>query len=76
MDSYESFMNEYVEFMKKYQANSTDLVIISQYPTIMQKSSEQLAAIEKWDSKDMTTDEAKYYVDVQARVSKKLLEVT
>ena len=28
------------------------------------------------DSKDMTTDEAKYYVDVQARVSKKLLEVT
>ena len=76
MDSYESFMNEYVEFMKKYQANSTDVALISQYATIMQKYSEQVSAFEKWDSKDMTTEEAKYYVDVQARVSKKLLEVT
>lgn len=76
MDSYESYMNEYVEFMKKYQANSTDVALISQYATIMQKYSEQVSAFEKWDSKDMTTDEAKYYVDVQARVSKKLLEVT
>lgn len=47
MDSYESFMNEYVEFMKKYQANSTDVALISQYATIMQKYSEQVSAFEK-----------------------------
>lgn len=75
MDSYEEFMNEYVEFMKKYNENATDLTLISQYATMMKKYSEQISAFDKWESEDMTTEEATYYVDVQARVSKKLLEV-
>ncbi|MBQ2938631.1 MAG: hypothetical protein IJE05_07205 [Clostridia bacterium] len=76
MDSYEEFMNEYVEFMKKYEANPTDITLLSQYATMLQKYSEQISAFEKWESEDMTTKEAAYYVDVQARVSKKLLEVS
>lgn len=76
MDSYEEFMNEYVEFMKKYEANPTDITLLSQYATMMQKYSEQISAFEKWESEDMTTKEAAYYVDVQARVTKKLLEIT
>ena len=76
MDTYESFMNEYVDFMKKYQKNSSDISLLSQYATMTKKYAEQVSAFEKWDSKDLTTEEAKYYVDVQARVSKKLLEVT
>lgn len=76
MDSYEEFMNEYVEFMKKYNANPADPTLLSQYATMLQKYSEQISAFDKWKSEDMTTEEAAYYVDVQARVSKKLLEVT
>lgn len=75
MDSYENFMNEYVEFMKKYQANSSDITLISQYATMVQKYSEQVSAFEKWNSENLTTEEAAYYIDVQSRVSKKLLEV-
>ena len=75
MDSYESYMNEYVEFMKKYNANSSDPSLLSQYYTMLQKYSEHVSAFEKWKSEDMTTEEAAYYVDVQARVSKKLLEI-
>lgn len=75
MDSYESYMNEYVEFMKKYNANSSDPSLLSQYYTMLQKYSEHVSAFEKWKSEDMTTEESAYYVDVQARVSKKLLEI-
>ena len=64
------------EFMKKYEANPTDITLLSQYATMMQKYSEQISAFEKWESEDMTTKEAAYYVDVQARVTKKLLEIT
>ena len=76
MDSYEAYMDEYVEFMKKYNANPTDPTLISQYSTMLQKYSEQVAAFDKWNSADMTTEETSYYIEVQARVSQKLLEVT
>ena len=76
MDSYEAYMDEYVEFMKKYNANPTDPTLISQYSTMLQKYSEQVSAFDKWNSADMTTEETSYYIEVQARVSQKLLEVT
>ena len=75
MDSYEAYMDEYVEFMKKYNANPTDPTLISQYSTMLQKYSEQVAAFDKWNSADMTTEETSYYIEVQARVNQKLLEV-
>lgn len=75
MDSYEAVMNEYVEFMKKYNANPTDATLISKYATMLQKYSEQISAFDKWKSEEMTTEETAYYIDVQSRVSKKLLEV-
>lgn len=31
---------------------------------------------EEWNSKDMTTAETAYYIDVTARIQKKLLSVT
>ena len=76
MDAYEAFMDEYVSFMKNYQANSTDFTLIAQYATIVKKYSEQMATFEKWKTEDLTEEELAYYIDVQARVSKKMLEVT
>lgn len=76
MDSYEEFMNEYVDFIKKYEANPTDMSLLSQYGTMMQKYSEQVSAFNQWESDDMTKEEVAYYIDVQARVNKKLLEVS
>lgn len=75
MDSYESFMDEYVEFMKKYKANSTDPTLLSQYSTMLQKYSQQVSAFNKWNSSNMSIEEANYYIEVQSRVNKKLLEV-
>lgn len=76
MDSYEKFMNEYVEFMKKYEkSGGTDLSLLTDYATYMSKYSSMCEDFEKWDEEDMNDAELAYYIDVQARVQKKLLEV-
>ncbi len=76
MDSYEKFMDEYVAFMKKYKnSNGTDLSLLGDYADYVSKYSEFVENFDKWDSEDLNTKEAAYYLEVQSRVTKKLLEV-
>lgn len=76
MDSYENFMNDYVDFIKKYQkSNGNDPQLISDYADYMKKYVDLSEKFEKWESEDLNTEETKYYIDVQARVTKKLLEL-
>lgn len=75
MDSYENFMDEYVAFMKKYSANPTDMGLLADYADYMSKYADFVEDFEKWEDEEMNAAETAYYIDVQARVSKKLLEV-
>lgn len=75
MDSYEKFFNEYVAIMKKYKANPTDLSILADYATYISQYADMIQKMKEWESKDLNAAEAAYYVDVQARITKKLLEV-
>ena len=75
MDSYESFMNEYVAFMKKYQANPTDLGLLADYADYMGKYADFVTDFEAWNDEDMNAAETAYYLEVQTRVNKKLLEI-
>ena len=75
MDSYETFMTDYVDFMKKFEEDSNNLSILADYADYMKKYAEFVEDFEKWDDEEMNTAETAYYIDVQARVSKKLLEV-
>ena len=76
MDSYEEFMNEYVAFMKKYSnSNGTDMSLILDYSKYMTKYATMCKEFEKWENEDLNAAETTYYIDVQARVTKKLLEV-
>lgn len=75
MDSYEEFMDEYVAFIKKYKANPSDLGLLAEYATFMSKYTDMVSKFDKWESEDLNDAELAYYIDVQARVSKKLLEV-
>lgn len=74
MDSYEAFMNEYVAFMKKYNANPNDPTLMADYTRYMRKYADACEKFNQWESADMNDAETAYYIDVQARVSKKLLE--
>ena len=76
MDSYETFMTDYVDFMLKFNEDPSDLSILSDYADYMSKYAEFVEDFEAWDDEEMNTAETAYYIDVQARVSKKLLEVS
>ena len=76
MDSYETFMNEYVDFMKRFNENSSDLALLADYADYMSKYAEFVEDFDKWDDEEMNTAETAYYIDVQARVNKKLLELS
>ena len=76
MGSYEEFMNEYCEFMKKYaESDGTDVGLLADYTSYMSKYADVVEDFEAWDDGEMNTAEIAYYLDVQTRVSKKLLEV-
>lgn len=76
MDSYEEFIDEYVKFMKKYaKSNGADISLISDYSKYVTKYAELCEEFAEWEDEDLNAAETKYYIDVQARVSKKLLEV-
>lgn len=75
MDSYEKFMGEYVDFMKKYEENPDDLSLIVAYADYMKDYAEFVEDFEKWEDEEMNAAETAYYIDVQARVNKKLLEI-
>lgn len=76
MDSYEEFMNEYCEFMEKYaESGGTDVGLLADYASYVSKYANMVEDFEAWDDGEMNTAETAYYVDVQTRISKKLLEV-
>ena len=75
MDSYESFMNEYVTFMKKFNNNSSDYTLLNEYSKYMSKYNDFSEKFDKWNSENLNEKETKYYIEVQTRVNKKLLEI-
>ena len=76
MDSYEKYMDEYIAFMNKYNSNPSDYELMKEYVKVMKKYKEATDSFKKWESKDLNTSEAKYYLEVQTRVNQKLLDAS
>lgn len=75
LDSYESFMNEYCDFMEKYSDSDDTVSMLKDYTDYMAKYAEFTEKMDALDDSDFNTEEMSYYLDVQNRVSKKLLTV-
>lgn len=77
MDSYETFMDEYIAFMTKYNnSKGTSTELIKDYGEYMKKYIDAMDAFKNWEGKDLNKEEAKYYVDVQTRVTQKLMNAS
>lgn len=76
MDSYEKFMDKYVAFMKKYSNNPSDVGLLVDYAKFMSDYADFVEDFEKWGDADLNTEETKYYIEVQSRVTQKLLETS
>ena len=75
MDSYESFINDYVDFYKKYEENPSDLSLLADYADYMTKLSDMTSKFDQWESEGLNDAELAYYLEVQTRVYTKLAEV-
>ena len=64
------------KYMKKYSSNSSDYELIMEYANYMKKYNDMLNKFEKWEDEDLNDAETAYYIEVQTRVNKKLMEAS
>ena len=72
MDSYETFMNEYCDFMEKYSKNPTDAGLMADYMSYMEKFDDFTNKFDQWGGEDLNDAELAYYLEVQTRVYDRL----
>lgn len=75
MDSYEAFYDEYCDFLAKYNANPTDTKLIAEYTDMMTKLVDMDEKFENWENNDLNDEELKYYIEVNGRITQKMLDV-
>ncbi len=76
LDQYEKCIDEYCNFMESFDANSSDPMAILKYSSLMQEYLDFAEKAEAYDEKEMTNEDLKYYIDVIARIEKRMLDVT
>ena len=74
MDDYEAWFDHYCEVMKKYQENPSDLELLSEMTDLLTEETTMLEQMENMDESEMNSAELAYYIEVTARIEKKLLE--
>lgn len=75
IDSYESFMNEYVSFMIRYEDNADDTAFLMEYLSLMQKMSDWSETMDSLE-KEFTDEENMYFLEAQMRVNGLLLTMS
>lgn len=75
MDSYEAFYDDYCALLKRYMENPSDLSILSEYMGMLGKLADMDEAFDAWESTDLNNEELKYYLEVTARIEKKLIDL-
>lgn len=76
MDDYEAWFDHYCEVMKKYEENPSDLELLMEMSDLLSEESAMLEQMENMDESDMNAAELAYYIEVTARIEKKLLEAS
>lgn len=76
MDSYEEFMNKYCDFMVKYtDADAVDQAsMLADYTDLVQQEADWAKRISAIDESTLSDADDAYYIEVQARVSKRLID--
>lgn len=76
IDSYEVFMNEYIELIEEYKNDTSNLEIVTKYYDMMNKSIEVSENFKKIEDEDLNIEELQYYLEVQNRITQRMLEVS
>jgi uncharacterized protein (UPF0297 family) len=60
--------------MKKYQQNPVDLTLLSEYAGYMSEYADAISQMEKMGNEDLSSEELKYYLEVNGRITQMLLD--
>ena len=77
MDSYETTINNYCDFMEKYNnAGPEDTAaMLADYTSYLQQYTETVDALNSIDENSLSAADLAYYIEVNGRISQRLLEV-
>ena len=75
MDDYEAWFDHYCDVMQRYKEDSSNLELLSEMTDLLTEETKMLEELENMDQSEMNNAELAYYIDVTARIEKKLLEV-
>lgn len=75
IDSYEAFIDEYIELMEEIKNNPSNTSLLSKYADYMTKYADMAKKFEAMEDDEMTDEEALYYAEASLRINKKLLNV-
>ena len=73
IDSYEEFFNEYVDFMKSYDASN--IGALSDYLSFLQEYTDYMQKLDDLEDADLTDAETIYLTQATLRIDQRLLEV-
>lgn len=76
VDSYEAFVDEYCDFLKKMSKTSDTITMLEEYNKYIEKLSDMSEKFDKIENEDLTTAESAYYTEVMLRCNKKMLEAS
>ena len=76
LDSYEKFFDEYCDFMEAYYKSDNALGLMDEYLEYMSQYTDTMSKLSALEDSEMNDAELQYYIEVHARITKKLLEVT
>lgn len=76
MDSYRAFFDEYAAFMTEYANNPSDLTLLTKYASFLDQYSETMEKLDAMDTKDMTDEELKLYLDTTNYASKVMIDAS
>ena len=75
MDDYEAWFDHYCEVMEKYEQDPSDMELLSEMTDLISEEEKMLKQMEDMDESEMNDAELAYYIEVTARIEKKLMEV-
>lgn len=75
MDAYEAFYDEYCTFIEDYKKNPTDLSLLGKYAGMLSKMEEIDRKFNAWDESEMSSEELKYYLEVNTRIQKRMIDL-
>lgn len=77
MDSYETTINNYCDFMEKYNNAGLEdtAAMLADYTSYLQQYTETIDALNSIDENSLSAADLAYYIEVNGRISQRLLEV-